>query len=98
MPQKLPMADVIVIAPGIFGSVLALDNEEIWGVRASSLLDNLLSLGGNLNRLRLPVGIGHDDPGDGVAATRLMPGLHFLPHFWKVRRVWQADHVHRTPI
>jgi hypothetical protein len=48
------------------------------------MIDNLLSLGRNIQHLVLPQGIGDQDPNDGVSATRLMPDLHMLPGLWTI--------------
>ena len=83
-PDRQPMPDVMVVIPGILGSVLELDGSEVWGLSGQAIVGNLLSLGRNIQRLKLPEGIGDDDPGDGVKATRLMPDLHLLPGFWTI--------------
>lgn len=84
MPHKMP--DVVVLFPGITGSVLKQRGEVVWGFSAGTIGRALLTLGGNLERtLALP----HDDPnrddmGDGIEATALMPDLHLLPGLWKI--------------
>lgn len=82
--EPQPMADLLVIIPGITGSVLSRNGEEVWGVSGEAIIGNLLSLGRNLKQLKLPDGIGDDEPNDGVQATRLMPDLHLLPGFWTI--------------
>ena len=37
MPQQQPMSDVIVLIPGILGSVLVKDGKEVWGASGSSI-------------------------------------------------------------
>jgi len=80
------MPDVMVLLPGITGSVLKKDGEVVWGFSASSIGKALFTLGGSMRKaLALP----HDDPevddlGDGVAADALMPDLHLLPRIWKI--------------
>src|SRR3984893_2294747 len=76
MPQQQPMSDVIVLVPGILGSVLVKDGREVWGSSGSSVGHNLITFGGALNMLELPHEIGHDDPKDGVTAL-------YGPKFWK---------------
>lgn len=83
MPQPHPMPDVIVLIPGILGSVLVKDGKELWGAAASSIAGNLLTFGKALDALELPSGIGHDDPNDGVTASRILPRLYMVPTFWK---------------
>ena len=94
-PDRQPMPDVVVVIPGILGSVLELDGREVWGLSGQAIVGNLLSLGRNIQRLKLPEGIGDDDPGDGVKATRLMPDLHLLPGFWTIDGYGQLlEHLH----
>ena len=79
------MKDVVVIVPGILGSALRDKNgKEIWGPSTAGITGTILSLGQNFQRLGLPDGVGHDDPQDGIEATRLMPKMHLLPAFWKI--------------
>jgi hypothetical protein len=83
MPKKF--SDVVVLIPGIMGSVLKKDGREIWSLSGGSLLRALFSLGGSAKSLELP----NDDPsvddlGDGVIADRLFPDIHIVPGFWKI--------------
>ena len=41
MTQPQPMRDVIVVVPGILGSVLVKDGREVWGGSAKSAVGNL---------------------------------------------------------
>jgi hypothetical protein len=45
MPQQQPMNDVIVLIPGILGSVLVKDRHEVWGASAQSVVGNLRTFG-----------------------------------------------------
>jgi hypothetical protein len=83
MPQQQQMSDVIVLIPGILGSVLVKDGKEVWGASRSSIAGNLMTFGKALGALELPAGIGHDDPQDGVTAPRVLPKLYMVPKFWK---------------
>jgi hypothetical protein len=83
MPEQQPMSDVIVLMPGILGSVLVKDGKEVWGASGSSIAGNLMTFGKALRALELPHGIGHDDPKDGVTAPRVLPSLYMVPTFWK---------------
>ncbi|MBC2642652.1 MULTISPECIES: lipase/acyltransferase domain-containing protein [unclassified Rhodococcus (in: high G+C Gram-positive bacteria)] len=80
------MKDVVVLLPGIGGSVLARDGKDVWAPTPGAALAGVLSLGGNIKRLRLD----GDDPdlddlGDGVVATRLVPDFHLVPGLdWKI--------------
>jgi hypothetical protein len=71
-----PMRDLIVVIPGILGSVLEREGKEVWGLSGQVMINNLLSLGRNIQHLALPQGIGDQEPNDGVNVTGLMPDLH----------------------
>lgn len=85
MPRH-KMPDVMVLLPGITGSVLKKNGRVVWGFSASTIAKALFTLGGSMERdLALP----HDDPtvddlGDGITADALMPDLHLLPGIWKI--------------
>ena len=79
------MGDVIVMLPGITGSVLTKDGKDVWAPTGGAILDALLSLGKNVKSLALkedPPDV--DDLGDGVVATRVMPDIHLIPGLWKI--------------
>ncbi len=77
-------ADVVVLLPGLTGSVLRKDGKDLWGPSAGALL------GAALSRRRLAPLILREDPvdrddlGDGVVATRLFPDVHLIPGLWKI--------------
>jgi pimeloyl-ACP methyl ester carboxylesterase len=79
------MDDVIVLLPGILGSVLTRDGKEVWAPTPGAAWRALWSLGRSIRDLEL-----HRDPvdddqlGDGVEATRLVPDLHLIPGFWSI--------------
>ena len=84
MAERQPMSDVIVLVPGILGSVLVdKDGREIWGASGCSIARNIVTFGNALNKIALPQGIGHSDPKDGVTAPRTLPRLYMVPTFWK---------------
>ncbi len=79
------MQDVVVLLPGIGGSVLARDGKEIWAPTPGAALRGALSLGGSIQRLRLDADDPAADRVDDVVATRLVPDLHVLPGLgWKI--------------
>jgi hypothetical protein len=78
------MRDLIVVIPGILGSVLEREGKEVWGLSGHAMIDNLLGLGRNIQHLALPQGIGDQKPNDGVSVTSLMPDLHMLPGLWAI--------------
>jgi pimeloyl-ACP methyl ester carboxylesterase len=82
---KGKMRDLIVLLPGLTGSVLWKDGHDIWGLSGGALWNFLTSLGGSLHSLRLPK---HEPsqpaPDDGVRATRIMPDFHGVFGLWKI--------------
>lgn len=84
MPRKR-MGDVIVMLPGITGSVLQRNGQDVWAPTPGAALNALLTLGHDIQHLAL-----HDDPadvddlGDGVVATRVIGDVHLIPGLWKI--------------
>ncbi|MGH3821959.1 MAG: esterase/lipase family protein [Pseudonocardiaceae bacterium] len=82
---KVAMPDVVVLLPGIAGSVLVKDGKEVWAPAPGAVLSGLLSFGGSLKNL-----VVKDDDwqaadlGDGVEATRLVDAAHIIPGLWKI--------------
>jgi pimeloyl-ACP methyl ester carboxylesterase len=77
--------DVIVLLPGILGSVLQRDGRDVWAPTASGAVRALWTLGRSLKELRLDGDPpDSDDLGDGVVATRLMPDVHIVPGLWGI--------------
>jgi pimeloyl-ACP methyl ester carboxylesterase len=72
--------DLIVLLPGIMGSVLEHQGKEVWSTSGGTLGKILLSLGSNLGVLKMP-GAGQPNP---VRATRIINDLHLIPGFWKI--------------
>jgi hypothetical protein len=80
------MPDVVVLLPGITGSVLKKDGKVVWGFSATSIGKALFTQG---RSMREALALPSDDPvaadlGDGVTADALMPDLHLLPGIWKI--------------
>jgi len=79
------MGDVIVLLPGILGSVLERDGKEVWAPTRGAALRALWTLGRSFTDLRVD---GNDpidvDDLDGVVATRLMPDVHIIPGLWGI--------------
>src|SRR6266540_5746237 len=76
---------VVVVLPGITGSVLQKDGKDVWNVTGGSVLRALLSLGQNVKDLALtedPPDV--DDLGDGVTASKVMRDIHLIPGLWKI--------------
>lgn len=83
--ERIPLTDVIVLLPGILGSVLRRDGRDLWSTSGRSILAALTSLGGTVASLKLASEAGaDDDAGDGVTAPALLEDLHAIPGFWKI--------------
>jgi hypothetical protein len=80
------LKDVVILLPGITGSVLRKNGTIVWGYSASTIGRALITQGTSMQReLALP----DDDPdvddlGDGVVADALIPDFHILPGVWKI--------------
>lgn len=74
--------DIVIVIPGLIGSVLSKDGKALWGtspgalwrVVAGGALDQL-ELGGPDNEV--------DDLGDGISATALINNVEMIPGLWK---------------
>ena len=79
--QKTQMKDIVVILPGITGSVLQKDGKDIWGFSSEVILNFIKSRGKSLDALRVEQDDSDaEDLGDGIKAVRLVedasiPGL-----------------------
>ena len=77
----MSFSDVVVLLPGITGSVLANDKgQELWSPSAGSIWRAIRSAGGSVTNLVLGTG---GDPG-GVTAPRLIPDITIVPGFMKI--------------
>jgi hypothetical protein len=67
------MRDLVVLLPGITGSVLQKDNEDLWAVSGQSLWAALRDRKDRLEALKVPDHKpGETPPDDGIRATRLI--------------------------
>jgi pimeloyl-ACP methyl ester carboxylesterase len=78
------VGDVVVLLPGITGSVLRKNGKDVWAPSGGAVLNAFLTLGHDIKDLKLG-----DDPIDeeeieGVTAPRLMPDIHLIPGLWKI--------------
>lgn len=71
-----PITDVVVLVPGIMGSVLARDGRTVWGLELSAFSDLLRQ--GNLDLAHLRTDVS------GVQATSLFDSVSIIPGFWKI--------------
>lgn len=82
---RLPMGDLVILIPGIMGSVLSKDGRDVWAISGGAIANGIRTLGKSVTGLTL----AGDDPerddlGDGITATRVMPDTHLIPGFWKI--------------
>jgi len=77
---KRPMKDVIVLLPGITGSVLRKEGKDVWAISPGAVANALFSLGRDVKALELR----DDDADDGVTAPQLISDLHLFPGLWKI--------------
>lgn len=82
---RLPLRDVVILLPGIMGSVLTKNGKDVWSLSGNAIASGIRTLGGSLSALTLSGDSPDvDDIGDGITATRLMPDTHLIPGFWKI--------------
>lgn len=74
--------DVVVMLPGLIGSVLSKGGKPLWGTSPGALWG--VVAGRNLELLKLTgVDNGDEDLGDGIVATGLVPNPEIVPGLWK---------------
>ena len=76
----MPFKDVVVLLPGITGSVLARGGKDVWSPSSGAVWRALISLGGSVTKLDLPP---DGNPGD-VTAPRLVPDVTIVPGLIKI--------------
>jgi hypothetical protein len=75
------MGDVVVLLPGITGSVLRDSaGRDVWAPTAGAAARALVTLGRSITDLELWDG----DADDGVTAPLIVPDLHLIPGLWKI--------------
>ena len=83
--QRKPLRNLVILLPGIMGSVLQKDGRDIWALSGAGIVTGIRSLGGSLRSLTLSGDSGaEDDLGDGVTASALIHDAHLIPGFWKI--------------
>jgi hypothetical protein len=79
------MEDVVVLLPGILGSVLQKNGADLWGLSKGAAARALWHFGNNISGLAIPTDkLDADDFDDDVTATSLLPDAHLIPYFWKI--------------
>ena len=72
--------DLVILLPGITGSVLARGGTEVWSPSAGAIWRVVTSRGGSIADLELPAG----PPGDDITAPRLIPDVTIVPGLIKI--------------
>jgi Lecithin:cholesterol acyltransferase len=82
----MPFPDVVIVLPGISGSILAKDGKEIWGTSSGAIWRAISTGGDSIKSLALTASDDPnvDDLGDGVTATGLVQDVHIIPGLWKI--------------
>jgi len=77
--------DIVVLIPGIGGSLLERNGKDLWAPRLGVFWRGLISRGNSIKELALD---GDDETVanlDGVVATELLPDVHIVPGLkWKI--------------
>lgn len=85
MPTKTPMKDMIIILPGITGSILQKDGKDIWAVSGQTIWQLLTNASEMIDDLTLKADDVHADvASDGVRPVGIMQDVHLLPGLVKV--------------
>lgn len=82
---KLRMRDLVIVLPGITGSVLQKDGRDLWAISGQAAWTALFSRGSALQQLKLEQDDPSvDDPGDGIRAARVIRDAHLVPGLVKI--------------
>lgn len=79
-----PIPDVIVLIPGILGSVLQKNGKDVWAISGSGIGQALATHWNSIQGLTLKGDSDKDDLGDQVTAPRLIDDVHLIPWLWKI--------------
>ncbi|MFK8185278.1 MAG: lecithin--cholesterol acyltransferase [Phormidesmis sp.] len=94
MVAKAPMKDMVILLPGITGSVLQKDGKDLWAVSGKAIWSVLKETESTISALELI----NDDPdlddlGHGIRATRLIEDTHLVPGLVKIDGYTQASRL-----
>jgi pimeloyl-ACP methyl ester carboxylesterase len=79
------LEDMVILLPGITGSVLQKDGKDLWAISGQAAWKLISSLGSAVDDLHLKGDDPEvDDLGDGIRATRLIPDVHLIPGLVKI--------------
>src|SRR5260370_10257960 len=91
MPGQIKVNDIVVLIPGIMGSVLTgPDGSDVWAPSVDAIVNALLTGGGDIKNLKLAGPCDQPAP-DGITATRLFPDVHLIPGFWTIDGYTKID-------
>jgi pimeloyl-ACP methyl ester carboxylesterase len=77
--------DLVILLPGISGSVLAKHGRDLWGTTSGAITRAVLTRGESIRELLMEADdADQDDLRDGVTAPKLVPDLHIIPGLWKI--------------
>jgi pimeloyl-ACP methyl ester carboxylesterase len=84
--MPISMRDMVVVLPGITGSMLQKNGKDVWALTGQALSRFLRTRGRELRELRIASNddFTADDLDDGIRATAIMPDAHIVPGLWKV--------------
>lgn len=74
--------DLVVVVPGLIGSVLTKDGKPLWGTSPGALWGVIAGNALASMTLSAPDN-GDDDLGDGIVPTGLIPNPEIIPGLWK---------------
>ena len=83
--NKTPLEDMVIILPGVMGSVLQKDGKDLWAISGQAIWSVLTQSKQAIQDLTLL----DDDPeaatlGDGIKATKVMADAHLVPGLVKI--------------
>lgn len=82
---RKPMPHIVVVIPGIMGSVLRQHGREVWNLSMAAGMHAITSFGGSVSGLALTDDSSDPDAAvDGVVADRVLHDLHQIPYVWKI--------------
>src|SRR5438105_3729287 len=83
--RKTSMRDIVILLPGLTGSILQRDGKDIWAPSGQAIYSALTSQGAALRQLKLhQIDSGINDLDDGISATRLVANFHGIPGLHKM--------------
>lgn len=84
--SRAPLGDLIVVLPGITGSMSQKDGKDLWAFSGQAFCEFITTFGNSVQSLRLGSddSVDVDELEDGIRATALMPDVHLIPGLVKI--------------